>query len=438
MRFFDPRSCRYSLVFLTAPLFFVSATRGDEAWPQWRGSAQNGVATGESFPSQWSETSGIAWKLELPGRGGSTPVVSHSTAYVTAGVDGKNVLMAFDVNDGALKWQLELGEDRGGKHKKGSGSNPSPVIDGDLIFTYFRSGDLACVHRDGKVSWQTNLQEQFGEDTLWWDLGSSPTLTSEAVVVAVMQTGPSYLVAYEKATGKQLWQANRELGAPQEAAQSYTTPLLVSVKGEEAIAVMGADNLTLHRAADGELLGVLGGFNPSANGFYRSISSPVAAGDIIVCPYGRGDNVTAVRMSDLANGKGSDSIIWYRDDLGSDVPTPAVSNGRVYLIEDGRPSLGLVSCLDIETGKTLWTVQLPMPNSRISFSSSPLIAGDNLYVTSETGTTYVVGPLNSPQPKLVSENSIDDDDQYTVASPAPAADSLLLRSRHNLYRVVGN
>ena len=253
MQYLSVRSCVVATcLFLTSPLILALTSHAADSWPQWRGSDQNGVAVGESFPSRWSENTGITWKTELPGSGGSTPVVSDETAYLTAGVDGKNMLLAFDITDGSLKWQTALGTDRGNKHKKGSGSNPSALIDGDLIFAYFRSGDLACVNSDGKIQWQVNLQEKFGEDSLWWDLGSSPTLTKDAVVVAVMQTGPSYLVALDKQTGKQLWKTDRMLDAPQEAAQSYSTPLLVSVNDEEAIAVMGADHLTLHRAADGK------------------------------------------------------------------------------------------------------------------------------------------------------------------------------------------
>ncbi len=436
MREFDsPSVALIPLVLVTALLVGTSSTRGADSWTQWRGPDQNGVAVGERFPVRWSENDGVTWKTEIPGSGGSTPVIAGGSAYLTAGVDDKNLLIALDVKDGSVSWQVALGNDRGGKHKKGSGSNPSPVIDGELIYAYYRSGDLACVNRRGDVQWQLNLQDRFGEDTLWWDLGSSPTVTQDAVVVAVMQTGPSYVVAFDKKSGEQLWKSDRMLGAPEEAAQSYTTPLVVEIQGRETIAVMGADHLTLHRANDGQEIGKLGGFNPSGERFFRSISSPVAEGNLIVCPYSRGATLTAVNMEELANGKGEDAIVWFRDDLGSDVPTPAAVNGRVYVVSDGRASRGLVSCLDIHTGETLWEVQTP--RSRIGFSSSPLVAGDHLYVTSEVGTTYVIGPLSAPQPELVAENQIADDAQYTVASPAPLDGSLLLRSRNNLYRIQG-
>ena len=384
------------------------------------------------LPLNWSQDKGILWQAELPGLGGSTPVISKGTAYVTTGVEEQNQLLAFDLKSGQKKWEVSLGKDRGNKHRKGSGSNPSPVVDGDTIFAYFRSGDLVAVDSKGKVQWTKNLQSLFGADTLWWDLGSSPVLTESAVVVAVMQSGPSYVVAFDKGTGKELWKFDRTLPAPEEAAQSYSTPVVVSVKGQEAIAVMGADHLTINRASDGKLLGKLGGFNPGQEQYWRSISSPVADGNVILCPYARGDTLTAVDIEALANGKGQDAILWFRDDLGSDVPTPAAHQGRAYVVSDGKASKGTITCINLLNGKSLWTVELP--KSRMGYSSSPLLAGNHLYVTQENGTTFVIGPLDSGEPELIAENSIEDDEPFTVASPVPYHDSLLIRSRHKLYR----
>ena len=131
MREFDsPSVALIPLVLVTALLVGTSSTRGADSWTQWRGPDQNGVAVGERFPVRWSENDGVTWKTEIPGSGGSTPVIAGGSAYLTAGVDDKNLLIALDVKDGSVSWQVALGNDRGGKHKKGSGSNPSPVIDG--------------------------------------------------------------------------------------------------------------------------------------------------------------------------------------------------------------------------------------------------------------------------------------------------------------------
>ncbi|MDA8744700.1 PQQ-like beta-propeller repeat protein [Rubripirellula amarantea] len=414
-------------------LCLSTALNAQERWPQWRGASQQGATQGNGFPLQWSENEGIQWKTEIAGQGSSTPVTDSGVAYLTAGSDGKNTLIAVGLDDGKVLWQTQIGEDRGQKHKKGGGSNPSAVVDDGLVYAYFRSGDLACVNADGKVVWQTNLQEEFGEDTLWWDLGSSPLLTPDAVVVAVMQTGPSYLVAYDKKSGDMLWKEDRNVDAPKEAAQSYSTPLLTKVNGQSVIAVMGADHLTLHDASTGKTLGSLGGFNPTNHEFFRSISSPVAAGNLIVCPYARGETITCVDMSKLIAGAGEDAIVWSRDDVGSDVPTPAIVGKSVYVVSDGKQSRGTVYNLNLNSGETTWEVSVP--KSRIGFSSSPLVAGDHLYVTGEDGKTHVIGPLSADHPSVVSSNPLSDDEPFTTASPVPYDGDLLIRTKNFLHRL---
>ncbi|TVQ02208.1 MAG: pyrrolo-quinoline quinone [Planctomycetaceae bacterium] len=406
-----------------------SATHADQPWTQWRGAGAAGVALGEGFPTTWSAGEGIVWKLADPGVGSSTPILQGDRVLMTSGVDHQNRLLCIDATSGSQIWSARLGTDRGGKHRKASGANSSAVTDGTLTFAYFRSGDLGCVDTDGNVRWQKNLQDSFGEDTLWWDLGTSPILTDNAVVVAVMQSGPSYLVAFDKQTGKLLWRTDRMLDAPEEAAHSYSTPVRVQIGDTRAIAVLGADHLTLHAESDGRELARVGGFNPTGQRFFRSIASPAVSGEMILCPYARGSTLTGIRLPDLLAGKGEAAVAWFRDDLGSDVPTPAALDGSFFVCTDK----GEAVCLDAETGKTRWQVSLP--RSRHAYSSSPLVAGAHLYLTREDATTFVVGPISSAQPQLVATNQVDDDSLNTVASLVPVGADLLLRSRQFLYRI---
>ena len=93
--------------------------------------------------------------------------------------------------------------------------------------SYFKSGTLACLDFDGNELWQMNLQDKYGKDTLWWDLGTSPVLAGDRVVIAVMQAGDSYLVALDLATGEEAWKQKRQYERPEESDQRYTTPQLV-------------------------------------------------------------------------------------------------------------------------------------------------------------------------------------------------------------------
>lgn len=407
----------------------VSPTAAADVWKQWRGDGQVGVANGEGYPIKWSPSDSVAWSIDLPGIGASTPVISNGRALLTAGVDGQNRLLCIDTESGKTLWSARLGTDKGGKHRKASGANSSPVTDATLTYAYFRSGDLGCVDNQGNVRWQKNLQDSYGEDTLWWDLGTSPLLTETAVIIAVMQSGPSYLAAFDKLTGKLLWKTDRVLDAPEEAAHSYSSPLLVTIGDKRVIAVLGADHLTLHSETDGKELARLGGFNPTAQRYFRSIASPVVHGDVIACPYARGSTITGVSLSALLARKGKDAILWFRDDIGADVPTPAALDGKFYICGDK----GVVTAIDAQSGKNVWQVELP--RSRHAFSSSPLIAGDHVYLTREDAITFVIGPISSAEPKLVATNEINDAALDTVASLAPIDGDLLLRTRESLYRL---
>ncbi|QDS95409.1 outer membrane biogenesis protein BamB [Roseimaritima multifibrata] len=413
-------------------LGFCGMATADESWTQWRGESQNGIVAGSDFPISWSNEKGISWQSKLPGKGGSTPVHKAGKIFVTAGVDEINHLMAIDAADGSIAWDVEVGKERvsehGKNHRKGSGSNPSAVIDGEKVFAYYRSGDLIATSLDGKVLWQTNLQDRYGEDTLWWNLGTSPIPTDKSLVIAVMQSDFSYLVGLDKESGKEIWKIDRNLDAPKESAQSYTTPVSMTVDGKAILAVLGADHLTLHDAETGKELAQLGGFNPGGEQFYRSIASPVAEGNIVVCPYARGGTLTGVDAKKLLAGEGKDAIAWFRDDLGTDVPSPAARDGKIYLLRDKD---GL-ACLDAASGKTEWTTELP--RSRLSFTASPLVSDTHLYATREDGTTFVISLENH---EVVATNEAGSGEPFTVASLVPLNGDLLQRTPDQIVRIKG-
>ncbi len=392
-------------------------------WPSWRGPHLNGVAEGENYPTKWSATEQVKWKVSLPGKGASTPVVVDEKLLLTHGEAGKNHVSCYSLGNGQSLWSTEVGAERTGKHQKATGANPSIVTDGEHAWAYFKSGDLACLDLAGKIVWQTNLQEKYGKDTLWWDLGTSPVLTNDCVVVAVMHSGPSFLAAFDKKTGKEVWKTDRNLEAPSEAAQSYSTPMLVRDGDHDILVTVGADAVTAHDAAKGEELWRVSGLNPSQNGFFRSIASVVASEGIVIAPYARGSSLTAIKLG----GKGDVTkthVLWQHTNEGSgaDVPTPIAKDGKVYIFHDGRDKS--LACLDLQTGKELWNV--PTPKHRSTVSASPIMAGDRFYVAREDGTVFVI-----KEGKIESENPLDG--EMLVATPVLVDGKILLRTISKLY-----
>jgi len=402
-------------------------------WPNWRGPAVDGVAAGTGYVESWSPTEHVLWRTKLPGLGASTPAIWGDRLIVTCAIDGKDAAVCLD-RGGKELWRRELGAEKPGKHKKATGCNPSPVTDGTHAWVYYKSGELAALDvNDGRIAWRTNLQETFGADTLWWDLGTSPVLAQRAVIVAVMQTGPSYLAAFDRTTGRLLWKHDRTLDAPEEAAQSYSTPLVipgVAAKGEpdELLIVLGADHVTAHDAADGRELWRVGGLNPTGHKYFRSIASPVVAGDLVIAPYARGATITAIRRGGTGDVTGS-HIAWTRTDLGADVPTPAYHDGRIVVCTDK----GKVECLDAATGRTLATRELP--KNRNAYSASPVIVDGRVIVTREDGESSVLAlPARTAAGledlKLVGQGVVD---EMTVATPVCVDGRIFLRTHDSLW-----
>lgn len=407
------------LAAVTCLLTSTFAEAGD--WPGWRGPTSNGVAAPGDYPVRWSADENVAWKVDLAGAAGSTPCVTTEHIFLTAPEEGRNMVFCYS-RGGQLQWEKAVGSEVPGKHKKGSGSNPSPTTNGQLVFVYFKSGDLAALDFKGDIVWQTNLQQRFGKDDLWWDLGTSPVLTSKHLVATVMQTENSYLAAFDPATGDLAWKVDRNLGAPEEAGQAYSTPVVVNHNGDEQLVVVGGDHVTCHSAADGHELWRVSGLNPEQNKFFRSIAGPVVSHGIVIAPYSRGDTVTGIRLG----GEGDvtmSHIVWHKTGLGSDVPTPAASNGKFYLCRDKAAE---VSCVDVATGEINWSQ--PLEKNRNAFSASPILAGGRLYCTREDGVTFV---LDAETGKIESQNALAG--EFTVATPVLVDGQVLVRTFERLY-----
>ncbi len=407
---------------LASVLLFLPAAHAESRWPQWRGPLDSGAAEpGKvSYPDRVDDST-LLWKITLPGKGCSTPAVWDGRIYLTGPHEGKDAASAYDWS-GKLLWTTTFGQETAGKHRNGSGSNPSPVTDGKRLFVYFKSGGLAALDLDGKVLWQSNLQERFGKVSLYWDLGNSPVLTKRNIVVAVMHGGASFLVAFDQATGEQVWKTERQYQTPVENDHGYTTPQVISRDGREILVTWGAEHLTGHDAADGKLLWECAGFNPDGKKNWVAVASAVISGDLAVVPYGRGSHLAGIRLTGGSGDVTTTHRVWTRDG-GAFVPTPAVRDGRVFLVGDR----GAVECFEAATGQTLWKGEFP--RSSASYYSSPTVAGDLLYAVREDGVLQV-GRFTETGFAPVSENPLG---ERIIATPVTVDGHLLLRGESHLF-----
>ena len=392
-------------------------------WPRWRGASDNGsVTAGGTLPRV--DESAMAWKIELPGKGCSTPIVVGKAVYLTVPIGGNDALQSYDWN-GKLLWQSVFGSENPGKHRNGSGSNPSPVSDGQAVFVAYKSGTLASVNLDGSLRWKTNLVERFGAVNLFWAFGSSPALTQKDVVVARMHNGESWLAAFDKQTGEMRWKTARDYEVPREVDNGYTTPQVIQHNGSEAVLSWGSDHLTIHSAADGKLLWSCTGFNPDATPLWPAVASPVLVNDTAVVCFGRADK-GAPRLHGIKVGGNAEGTLgahlWRRDSVSSFVPSPAAYKGLVYILSDR----GQVACIDPATGDARWSSELPRASS--NFYASPVIVDGVMYAAREDGTVFVVRVEGGFE--LLSESKLDD---HLIAGLVPAGGRIFARGNSYLY-----
>lgn len=403
--------------------------QAEPSWPGWRGPRANGSVSGQGYPEKW-DSANIAWKVKLPGKGASSPVVIKDRIYLTTPDGTQDAVQALDFSGKEL-WLTRLGPAVEPRHKTlGSSCNSSPVTDGTGLYVYFKSGNFAALDLDGKVRWQQNLTEQFGAEKLFWDQGTSPVLTDKHVVLARMHGGESWVAGFDKQTGKIAWRELRNFKTPAENDNGYTTPVFAQHAGRPAFLLWGADHLTAHDASTGKQIWFCGGFNPDGTGYWPAIATPVIHKDIVIVPAGRDDRPGQARLHGIRIGGAGDVTgshrVWKREDLGVFVTAPAEYEGRIYLLRHK----GEVVCVDPESGRTLW--EDAFPRERFPFYSSPVIVGGVLHAAREDGTVFsarIGGKF-----ELLSSNALG---ERVIATPVAASGRLLIRGDAHLFCVAG-
>lgn len=431
---------------------------GQDNWPQWRGPDQNGVSSATNLPLTWGPEQNIVWRTELPSWSGATPIIWGDRIFVTTpskpeagaaeetqpqqrprrggrggrfgGGGGRNpggndlLLFCISRTDGDVLWQHKLAEGNQ-LHRKGNNASPSPVTDGKHVWVVTGTGSVTALTMEGEQIWQQELQEMYGGFGLNWGYASSPLLYDGMLVIEVLHgyrtDDPSYVVAFDAATGEVKWRVERPTDAPFESPDAYTTPIVVEREGAAEIVISGGDYVTGHDPATGKERWRAAGLNPRGAGNYRIVASPVYADGMIYAP-------TRVRplLALRTGGEGdvtTSNLVWKWDDTGApDVPTPVCDGKRFYMVNDS----GMVTCLDAKTGAVIWG---PERTIRGTVSSSPLLAEGRLYFTNEEGVTIVVSAGDTFE--ILATNELDG--SYTLSSPVPAGNQMFIRTATHLY-----
>src|SRR5262245_55918533 len=250
------------LLLLLASLNIVSA----ENWPQWRGPLLNGTSDERDLPVKWSMTENISWKLAMPDRSGSTPIIWNQKVFLSV-AEGKDLyLWCLDQQQGNVLWKKLLGGDNH-RQRKQNMSSPSPVTDGMNVWVMTGTGILKCFDFVGNELWGRDLQKEYGQFGMNHGYSSSPLLYEDSLFVQVVHgtktDAPSYLLRIEKKTGKTIWRVERPSNAVRDSLDSYASPALLKEGGTVQIVILGGDCVTGHDLATGKEIWRGNGLNPT-------------------------------------------------------------------------------------------------------------------------------------------------------------------------------
>ena len=275
----------------------------------------------------------------------------------------------------------------------------------------------------GKRIWRREIQQDYGRFGLNHGYGSSPLLHDGRLYIQVLHgmktDDPSYVFAVDAKTGKTVWKVDRWTDAVMESPDDYSTPILVTVGGKLQLVVSGGDYVTGHDLHSGEELWRMGGLNPENGRMYRTIASSVTTGGVVYTTSTRGKPFIAFKPG--GSGDITDSNLVWKNNLGSDVPTPTTDGKRIFVVNDR----GIMMAFDAASGDILWDRQRLAPGT---YSASPILADGKIYATNEEGTTTVVEA--GDEFKMLAQNQLND---HTLATPAPVGNELYIRTAEYLY-----
>jgi outer membrane protein assembly factor BamB len=380
-------------------------------WLQFRGADTTSTSADQHVPLSWTENENLAWKVDLPGRGLSGPIVIGDRVVLTASSgyrqDRLHVL-CFAAKSGKKLWERQFwATGRTMCHPKMCVATPTPASDGQRIFAFYSSNDVICLDLDGNLEWFRGLGHDYPNASNSLGMSSSPVVLGETVVLQLENDSDSFAVGLATADGVERWKIERP------KLSNWTSPAVFrgKTRADDAVLLQSAKGVTAYEPATGKEIWK---FNQGSS----TIPSTTVGGELVFVPSG---GLTALRFYP---GNPSPQIAWQQSKLGPGTASPLVYQGRVFTVNNA----GVISCADVNDGKLAWQLRLDG-----TFTSSPLVAGGHLYFINEAGLAQVVKP-GADSGEIVGTSEFG---ETILATPAAAGGALYVRSDAHLWKIAG-
>ena len=377
--------------------------KAETDWPWWRGPSRNGIAPASASPPvKFGEQENVVWKSPVPGRGHSSPTIVGSRIFLTTADDAQQTqsVVAFDKASGKQLWQQETssGGFPNSIHSKNTHATPTVASDGERLFVTFfhhETVQATALDLDGNQLWQITAGP-FNPQRYEYGYAPSPVVYRGTVIIAAEYDGNSFLAAFDRASGKEVWRTKR----PEYI--SYSTPVVAHLAGRDQLLISGADQVASYDPNSGQRLWSVRGTTAATCG------TIVWDGDTVFASGGYPGSETIAIAAD-----GSGKVLW-RNNQNCYEQSMLAHDGHLYALT-GR---GIVYCWRGSDGQEMWNKRLGGP-----VSASPIFAGGHIYWANEKGQMFVFKP-NPEKFKLVATNQLGTD---SFASPAVSGNQLFLR-----------
>ncbi|MBM4002718.1 MAG: pyrrolo-quinoline quinone [Planctomycetes bacterium] len=450
----------------------VSATE----WLQFRGINGSGRAQGaRQFPADIGPNSSVIWRVAVPA-GHSSPVVTERRIFLTGVRDGQLLTFALDRSKGRPAWEAEAPHEKLEEiHSIGSYAQSTPASDGDMVVSFFGSAGLFAYDNNGIPLWKVPMGP-FNND---FGAASSPIIAGDFVILNQDHDTGSFLAAFDKRTGKQVWRTDRS-----EFPRNFSTPVLWDNGGRTQIVIAGTLRVIGYELATGNEAWTVSGLSRTVcatpvvgldgNLYVAGWSAGGEAGDRIRVDafesiigqvdkdndgmisedeldggaikqrfsqvdrdndnklsreeyeffrglFDKSQNVVLAIRPGAAGDASESHVIWRQEKQVPFCASPLWENDHLFVVRDG----GIFASIDARSGKIVKQGRLPATDE---YYSSPVTGDKKIYLLNEKGKLTVVSAQGAWQ---VLASADFNDPVY--ATPALVDGRIYLRTEHWLY-----
>ena len=389
----------------------------------WRGVQGDGTTVESGLPKAWGPEQNVRWKIALPDRGNSTPVVWKDQVFITQAIEktGQRLLLCVDRKTGKQLWEA------GTIYREPElthGTNPycaaSPATDGERIIVFFASAGVFCYDLKGNELWK---RTDLGKQHHIWGNGTSPVIVGNRVFLNFGPGEKTTLYAFDKVTGKILWQHEELGGASGEGKEkkwlgSWSDPIVRTVGSREELFLSYPGRVAAFDPATGKEWWTCEGLNPLV------YNSPLFAEGQVIVFGGYG----GMGLSVKAGGQGDVTKthrLWHLPKVSQRIGSGVVYQGHHYILSDG----GIAECRDLKTGQMVWNERLKGPGPTGQNWSSIVLTADGLcYAVNQGGDAFIFRA--SPKFELLATNSIG---EKVIGSMAMSEGQIFIRGYKHLW-----